>query len=125
MAKKIKMATKSEYAKSKGWDPSYVTKLSRKGLLVEVDGKINTVATDKRIKEAQDPARDRFRKEIKGNGRVKTTKKDIEPNEGAGDLSYNQARTERERIKAKKEKIENDTLIGKLLDSEGVELSAV
>ena len=128
MAKKIKMATKSEYAKSKGWDPSYVTKLSKKGLLVEVDGKINTVATDKRIKEAQDPAREPFRKEVKGKVKTKTkattSKKDTKTGKDTQDLSYAQARTERERIKAKKEKVEYDLLIGKLVDSEEVRISA-
>ena len=124
MAKKIKMATKSEYAKSKDWDPSYVTKLSKKGLLVEVDGKIDTDATDKRIKDAGDPARTPFKKQNKGKGRAMSTKKAAGLTQDTKDLSYNQARTERERIKAKREKVEYDTLIGKVVDSEEVRISA-
>lgn len=124
MARKAKPISKSEYAKARGWNRSYITKLSKKGLLVEVDGKINVGATDKRIKEAQDPAREPFRKEVKGNGKVKATRKNTGPNQEAGDLSYNQARTERERIKAKREKIEYDLLIGKMVDSEEVRIAA-
>ena len=128
--KKVKLLSKSEYAKVRGCHHTYITKLSKKGLLVEVDGKIDTEATDKRIKEAQDPAREPFKKEVKGKGKGKgkakatTSKKDTQTGKDTQDLSYAQARTERERIKAKKEKVEYDLLIGKLVDSEEVRISA-
>ncbi len=122
--KKVKLLSKSEYARLKGWHHTYITKLSKKGLLIEVDGKIDVAATDKRIKEAQDPAREPFRKEVKGKrkgkGKAVTTGTDKDTQE----LSYHQARTERERIKAKREKVEYDLIIGKVVDSEEVRISA-
>ena len=123
---KKKLVKKSEYAKIKGWSPSYVSKLCSKGLIVESDGLINVVATDKRIKEAQDPAREPFKKEVKAKAKAKatTSKKDTQTGKDTQDLSYAQARTERERIKAKKEKVEYDMLMCKLVDSEEVRISA-
>lgn len=121
---KVKLLSKSEYAKAKGWHHSYITKLSKKGMLVEVDGKIDVLATDKRLREAQDPARDHVRKQIKGNGKVKAKRKNKRQDQSPGELSYHQARTERERIKAKREQAEYDLFIGKLVDSEEVRISA-
>lgn len=124
MAKKIKLLSKAEYAKYKGWGKPYITKLHQKGLIVEVDGKIDIAATDKRISEAQDPARDPFRKQVKGSSKAVTAKKPVKASKDTSDLSYHDARTLRERIKAKKEQVEYDLLIGKLVDSEDVKIAA-
>jgi phage terminase Nu1 subunit (DNA packaging protein) len=49
---------KVEFARLKGWKPSYVTKLKDKGLLVLTDrGLVDVEATDARIAAAKDPSK--------------------------------------------------------------------
>lgn len=49
--------SQSEYAKSRGWVKSYVSKLKAKGLLVMVDGLVDVAASDALIAQFRDPAR--------------------------------------------------------------------
>lgn len=117
---KIQIVSKSDYAKLRGWKPSYVTKISRKGLTVEVDGKIDVAATDRRLAEAKDPARDPFRKKGKAMTPKSPRKAKGKSGEVTEDSTYHEARTERERWKAKASKLEYGRMEGKLVDVDQV-----
>ena len=108
--------SKSKLAKSIKRDPSFVTKLLRKGIIKEErDGKINYKKAIKAIANASDPARDEFRKGSLTRGR-KPVKID--------GSTYHEARTVREHYNARLLKLNYEREIGTLIRKADVEKEA-
>jgi hypothetical protein len=112
------------YAKSRGVSPQYVNKLVLQGKIPTVEGKINPVKADAAIERGRDPAHDLQRKQPvpavpSGTGtRVQVRE------QSPGSVSFLQARTVREQIKAKLDKLEYDRRTGKLVEAEKVKEAA-
>ncbi|MCC7203119.1 MAG: hypothetical protein IT393_10730 [Nitrospirae bacterium] len=104
------LVSQSEYARRKGVSKQHISRLTQKGIISLDDGKIDPVQADKQLAAAKDPARDGLRK---SDSKVKK-----------GESSYWKARTEREQIRAKRERLEYEKAIGQLVDAEEVRLSA-
>lgn len=107
---KTKLISQAEYARQRNVNRSHITRLIKKGVITLVKGRIDPLQADKQLQAAKDPARDGLKK---SDSKVKK-----------GESSYWKARTEREEIRAKRERLEYEKAIGKILDAEDVCLAA-
>jgi hypothetical protein len=105
------------YAKSRGVSPQYVNKLVLQGKIPTVEGKINPAKADAAIERGRDPAHDLQRKQP-------VSQVPVQREQSAGSVSFLQARTVREQIKAKLDKLEYDRRTGKLVEAEKVKEAA-
>lgn len=101
------------YAKSKNVSPQYINKLVQQGKIKTVDGKIDAAKADAAIERSRDPAHDLQRKPV-------ASAAPIIREQNPGQVTFLQARTVREQIKAKLDKLEYDRRTGKLVESEKV-----
>jgi len=110
------LISQREYARRKGWSSPYVSKLVHQG-------KIPTVGVKKEIDpDKADAALAGSKTNAPKMGARQPSAPEIAPSRSEGmPVSYIQARTVHETYKAKKEKLEYEKMLGKLVDIETVE----
>lgn len=112
------LISQAAYAKLKGVSPPYINKLVKQGKIPTVKGQIDPAKADAALERNRDPAHD-----IQRKAPVPESKNWSEPvrrEQSPGSVSFLQARTAREQIKAKLDKLEYDRRTGKLIESEKV-----
>lgn len=112
------MITKKEYAKRKNFSLQYLGRMIRE-LNIRTEGKmIDPVDADKKFKASSDPARAKFRKSSPQNAadQQNDDTEDKEP-DSEENVSFSKARAERERYRAKQEKLNYLERVGKLADA--------
>lgn len=131
MKKPDRYVSGAEYARMRGWDRSYVTKLRKAGRLVEVDGKVDWAATDKRLKNTSDPAREDVKKRWeKQRGKPSTIDKpDVDQSGQQGsdestEPKYFESKAAKEHYQAQMARLEYEWLSGLLLNRVRVEDAA-
>ncbi len=109
----------SEYAKKKGLTPQYISKLKNQGVIVfKENGEIDEQASDQRINENKDPAKQQLSEYHAQQRQKKAAGETI----SAGQ-SYQQARAMKEQYAAMQARIAYEKEIGNLLDIQSVRLA--
>ncbi len=119
-----------EYARRKGWQPSYVNKLVKQGVIPLREGRVDPAEADAAIARHRDPARKRgqartrARAQQNDEGRVSHQSNGTDEVELDDTVSYAQARAVREAYRARREKLLYEELRARLLDTEEVKTAA-
>jgi len=119
-----------EYARRKGWQPSYVNKLVKQGVIPLRKSQIDPVEADAAIARHRDPARRQGKAQSLKNPEQEATRLVapdlVEPDEAEldGSVSYARARAVRETYRARREKVLYEQLQGRLLEAEDVKSAA-
>ncbi|MFL6437472.1 MAG: hypothetical protein ACJ71Q_07830 [Terriglobales bacterium] len=111
------MLSQRAYAKRKGVSPQYINKLVLQGKIPTINGQIDPGKADAALENNRDPAHQGHRKEVP---RAAEPRVSIPREQSRGSLNFLEARTIREQIKAKLDKLEYDRRTGKLVESEKV-----
>lgn len=111
-----KLITQAEWARLKGWNRSYVTKLVKLGKVTLIDGMIDPGQAERQLHAASDPSQAGRHKSV-----VKTKPTTQEaPTQSVIDITpsidFNSARTMREAYSAKIRKMEYEKLKGELIE---------
>ncbi len=119
-----------EYARRKGWQPSYVNKLVKQGIITLRDGRVDPTEADTAIARHRDPARKRGRAQTRARSKPNEEESASHKSDGSDEIelddtvSYAQARAVREAYRARREKLLYEELRGRLLDAGDVKAAA-
>jgi hypothetical protein len=114
----LALISQRAYARQKGFSSPYVNKLVKQGKIPTVKGQIDPAKADAALERNRDPAHDIQRKTPVPESR--NWSEPVRREQSPGSVSFLQARTAREQIKAKLDKLEYDRRTGKLVESEKV-----
>src|SRR4051812_24072212 len=115
------MLSQRAYAKLKGVSPQYINKLVLQGKIPMVNGQIDPAKADTALENNRDPAHQGHRKDVP---RATEPRVSAPREQSRGSLNFLEARTIREQIKAKLDKLEYDRRTGKLVEAEKVKEAA-
>ncbi len=118
------------YARHKGWQPSYVNKLVKLGIIPLREKRIDPIEADAAIAKHRDPAR-RSRQvktattaQVESNGSADPAPTEPGVTEFDSTVSYASARAMREAYRARREKLLFEQLQGRLIDVGDVKVAA-
>ena len=112
-----------EYARRKGWQPSYINKLVKQGIVPLCEGRVDPAEADAAIVRHRDPARKRRQARTGAAPQQGNEGSAVHSDNGSDEIelddtvSYAQARAVREAYRARREKLLYEQLRGRLLDA--------
>jgi len=118
------LVSQAEFSRLKGYSRSYATELKHKGLLVKRGKFVDIHATEAKISEFSDPAKqavaDRHAEGREANDEAEAKSKKLEDLQGKAGNVYQTSRALNEKYKALSAQIDYEQKIGKLLTAEDV-----
>src|SRR3990172_6260770 len=106
--------TQLEFARSQGWQHSYITELKNKGLLVMQGGKVHKEKTLKKLAKFASPDHEGVRRRHAQTRAARGAQQQTKTNGGVS--PYLRAKIDREQIRAKSAEIDYRRQIGELIE---------
>lgn len=116
--------TQREYARQKGWNPGYVSKLIAKGVILVVDDKrrIDSEQADAAIDAARDPQKD-YMREVNQRQRMDSGRSPADGDNSSHpskNTTYHQAKAATQVFEARLKELEYKTRLGKVVSLDDV-----
>lgn len=122
-----RLMTQKQYAAARGWSKQYVNQLVRQGRIRLHNGRIDPIEADRSLARNKDPARDPRLRTGANTANASTADQSRgtpSASETAPHTPFVKARTVRENYRALRERLEYETLAGKLMDKSEVQTAA-